>query len=206
VNIANWVTLSRIPFLFLIVFLLYVPLRFGATLGFAMFVLAALTDWYDGHLARHYGLVSAFGQLMDALSDKILMIGLWIAILALPHPLSVSRDFGGGVVPRWTLFLLLLIVAREFLITGLRLIASVRSVVLAAERWGKIKTVAQIFSTGFFILWYALVRDGRPVIPECFCGFIHGLAMALFGLSTYLTVDSGIRYLCKYRHLLLQAD
>jgi CDP-diacylglycerol--glycerol-3-phosphate 3-phosphatidyltransferase len=204
VNIANWVTLSRIPFLFLIVFFLYLPLRFSATLGFVLFVLAALTDWYDGYLARRYGLISIFGKLMDALSDKILMIGLWITILALPNPRNVG--FEGGIVPRWTLFLVLLILAREFLITGLRLIASVKSVVLAAENLGKIKTIAQIFSTGFFILWYALVRDGQALIPECVNTFVYDLAMGLFALSTYLTIDSGIRYLVKYRQLLLQAD
>ncbi|MDR0728441.1 MAG: CDP-diacylglycerol--glycerol-3-phosphate 3-phosphatidyltransferase [Puniceicoccales bacterium] len=203
-NIANWVTLSRIPFLFLIVFFLYLPLRFSATLGFVLFVLAALTDWYDGYLARRYGLVSAFGKLMDALSDKILMLGLWITILALPHPQNPGSV--GGMVPRWALFPVLLILAREFLITGLRLIASAKAVVLAAENLGKIKTVAQIFSTGFFILWYALVRDGRAFIPECVGSFVYGLAMGLFILSTYLTIDSGIRYLVKHRQLLLQAD
>jgi CDP-diacylglycerol--glycerol-3-phosphate 3-phosphatidyltransferase len=194
VNIANWVTLSRIPFLFLIVFLLYIPIRYCATLGFLIFVLAALTDWYDGYLARRYGIVSAFGKLMDALSDKILMIGLWITILALK------------IIPQWTLFFILLIVAREFVITGLRLIASVKSVVLAAEKLGKIKTIAQIFSTGFFILWYAMVHDGQDVIPNFVCEWVYGLGMLLFVSSTYLTVDSGVRYLIKYRHLLLQEE
>jgi CDP-diacylglycerol--glycerol-3-phosphate 3-phosphatidyltransferase len=194
VNIANWVTLSRIPSLFLIALLLYTQICWSATLGFIAFVLAALTDWYDGYLARRYGLISAFGKLMDALTDKILMIGLLITLLALK------------IVPLWTLFFILLIVAREFIITGLRLIASVKSIVLAAESWGKIKTIAQIFSTGFFILWYALVRDGHPIIPHFICRIVYNVGMWLFVGSTYLTVDSGVRYLVKYRHLLLQMD
>jgi CDP-diacylglycerol--glycerol-3-phosphate 3-phosphatidyltransferase len=163
-------------------------------LGFIAFVLAALTDWYDGYLARRYGLISAFGKLMDALTDKILMIGLLITILALK------------IVPLWTLFFILLIVAREFIITGLRLVASVKSIVLAAENWGKMKTIAQIFSTGFFILWYALVRDGHSVIPHLICEIVYDVGMLFFIGSTYLTIDSGVRYLVKYRHLLLQMD
>ncbi|MDR2420431.1 MAG: CDP-diacylglycerol--glycerol-3-phosphate 3-phosphatidyltransferase [Puniceicoccales bacterium] len=193
-NIANWVTLSRIPFLFLIVLLLYIPVRFCATWGFIMFVVAALTDWYDGYLARHYGMVSAFGKLMDALSDKILMIGLWMTILTFK------------IIPQWTLFFILLILAREFLITGLRLIASVKSVVLEAEKLGKLKTIAQIFSTGFFIMWYALMRDRYAIVPDFIVGTAYGLGVLFFVISVYLTMDSGIRYLVKYRHLLLQMD
>jgi CDP-diacylglycerol--glycerol-3-phosphate 3-phosphatidyltransferase len=173
---------------------LYIPVRFCATWGFVMFVVAALTDWYDGYLARHYGMVSAFGKLMDALSDKILMIGLWMTILTFK------------IIPQWMLFFILLIVAREFLITGLRLVASVKSMVLEAEKLGKLKTIAQIFSTGFFILWYALMRDRYVMIPDCIGQIVYGLGMSFFVISIYLTIDSGIRYLVKYRHLLLQMD
>jgi len=122
VNLPNLLTLSRIPILFGIVALLYAPFPGARTLAFLLFIIGALTDWADGYFARKQGLVSNFGKLMDALTDKVFMVGLFVALLA------------ADKLPAWTLPLLLLILSREFLITGLRLVAASWGIVLAAEK------------------------------------------------------------------------
>ena len=97
-NLPNLLTLSRIPILFGVVALLYLPLRGAATAAFILFVIGALSDWADGYFARRQGLVSNFGKLVDALTDKVFMVGLFIALAVM------------GVLPGpWSLFLVLLI-------------------------------------------------------------------------------------------------
>jgi CDP-diacylglycerol--glycerol-3-phosphate 3-phosphatidyltransferase len=107
----------------------------ASTMAFILFVIGAITDWADGYVARKQGLVSNFGKLMDALTDKVFMVGLFITMVVL-----------GELPGLWSLFLLLLILSREFLITGLRLVAASSGIILAAEKSGKHKTVSQIVS------------------------------------------------------------
>ncbi|MDR1366930.1 MAG: CDP-diacylglycerol--glycerol-3-phosphate 3-phosphatidyltransferase [Puniceicoccales bacterium] len=187
-NIANYVTLSRIPLLFVVVGLMYFRIPFGSTLCFFVYLLAALSDWLDGYLARRCDVVSTFGKFMDALTDKIFMVGLFVTILVL------------GILPQWTLFFVLLIIGREFLVTGVRLVASSRGIILEAEQIGKVKTVMQIVTIGFFILWRAVVEDLK-FFPDWFGIFIRNCAMILFLITTYLTLSSGYHYVQRYKHL-----
>jgi CDP-diacylglycerol--glycerol-3-phosphate 3-phosphatidyltransferase len=141
-------------------------------------------------LARKYRIISTLGTFMDALSDKIFMIGIMVALLAL------------RILPLWTLFLILLVIGREFLVTTLRLVAATQNVVIAANMSGKVKTVLQIVATGIMILWFALTRDfGRWLKPHHILWIYYG-GMILFLYSTYLTISSGLCYAVKYRNLL----
>ncbi|MDR2372431.1 MAG: CDP-diacylglycerol--glycerol-3-phosphate 3-phosphatidyltransferase [Puniceicoccales bacterium] len=187
-NIANCVTLSRIPLLFIVVALMYFRIPFGSTLCFFVYLLAALSDWLDGYLARRCDMASTFGKFMDALTDKIFMIGLFVSILVM------------GILPRWTLFFVLIIIGREFLVTGVRLVASSRGIVLVAERTGKIKAVMQVVTIGFFILWRMIQQD-LPFFPDWFGELIYEIALILFWVSTYLTISSGCYYIGRYRYL-----
>lgn len=187
-NLANCVTLSRIPLLFAVAGLLYVRVPFGTTFCFFVYLVAALSDWLDGYLARRCDMVSTFGKFMDALADKIFMVGLFVTILAL------------GILPRWTLFFVLIIIGREFLVTGLRLVASSRGLVLAAEHEGKIKTVLQIVTVGFFILWQAVVVD-LVFLPKWVGVSLFYVAMTLLFAAVYRTVTSGWHYMKRYRYL-----
>lgn len=126
-NIPNIISLSRIPILFVIVALLYLPTRGAATIALVLFIIGAISDWLDGYLARKYNMVSNFGKMIDTLTDKIFVIGLFVALLA--------RAF----FPEGSVFLILLIIGREFMITGLRLIAASKGLVLAAEKEEKLK-------------------------------------------------------------------
>ena len=169
---------------FVIVGLIYLPVSGTGTVALIFFILGGLTDWLDGYLARKQGVVSDFGKLMDALTDKIFILGLMISLLAI-ELIPVS----------WGLPCLLLILSREFLITGLRLVAANTGVVLAAEQSGKLKTVMQILAVGLLLLSNALVGDFGLEMVAC---SVSKLGLACFVLATALTVYSGACYLGKY--------
>lgn len=155
-------------------------------MAFIFFVIGALTDWLDGYVARKQGLVSNFGKLMDALTDKVFMVGLFITLLA------------ASVLPDWALPLLLLILSREFLITGLRLVAASSGVVLAAEKSGKHKTVTQIVAAILLLLAVAVRQDFPDLLPVMIGDALHWGGLTFFVVATLLTVSSGTQYLVKY--------
>src|SRR5262245_16579446 len=130
-NLPNKLTIGRfgLTILFLVVFFLRVP--YAETLALGLFVVASLTDYYDGKIARRDKLITNFGILMDPLADKILVCSAFIAFV------------GRGLMPAW---MVVIIVARELAITGLRLVAASKNVVLAAEGYGKHKTLWQMIA------------------------------------------------------------
>jgi CDP-diacylglycerol--glycerol-3-phosphate 3-phosphatidyltransferase len=186
VNPANLLTLSRIPILFGVVGFLYLPFTGASSLAFVLFLVGALTDWADGYYARKKGLVSNFGKLMDALTDKVFMVGLFISLLVI------------GVLPEWTLPLLLLILSREFLITGLRLVAASDGLVLAAEKSGKHKTVSQMVAAILLLLAVAVREDFPERLPLIIGDVLHWGGLGFFVIATLLTVSSGLQYMVKY--------
>ncbi len=196
-NLPNMLTLSRVPILFIIVGLLYVRWQGAATLALLLFIFGGITDWLDGYLARKRNSVSDFGKLMDALTDKILIAGMLIAILTV------------GLLPQWGLICVLLIVSREFLVTGLRLVAASQGTVLAAESTGKQKTVIQIIAISVLL--------GPPAIRydftlwtgwnlHVFEVFIYHTGIGFFLIATLLTVYSGGVYIAKYWSFLFPAQ
>ena len=185
-NLPNLLTLSRILILFGVVGSLYLPFTGSSSLAFVLFIIGALTDWADGYYARKQGLVSNFGKLMDALTDKVFMVGLFISLLVI------------GILPEWTLPLLLLILSREFLITGLRLVAASEGIVLAAERSGKHKTVSQMVAAILLLLAVAIRADFSELLPPIIGDILHWGGLGFFVLATLLTVSSGLQYMVKY--------
>jgi len=186
VNLPNLLTLSRIPILFGVVGFLYLPFAWASSLALVLFIIGALTDWADGYYARKQGLVSNFGKLMDALTDKVFMVGLFISLLVI------------GILPEWMLPLLLLILSREFLITGLRLVAASEGVVLAAEKSGKHKTVSQMVAAILLLFAVAIRADFSERLPSIVGDVIHWSGLGFFVLATLLTVSSGLQYMVKY--------
>lgn len=192
-NGANIITLSRFPLLFVIVGLLYVPFPGSRTIAFILYLFTGFTDWLDGYVARRRAMVSNFGKFMDALSDKILTLGLFIFFLT------------DGTLPPPFLFAVLLMLGREFLVTGLRLVAASRSVVIAAEWSGKIKTILLMVSIGALICAQAMAHD-FPWIPQILVQLMYWFGIFLFCVGFYCTVDSGIRYLVRHRSVLTSGD
>lgn len=193
-HLPNIITLSRVPILFVIAALVALALpqpgdgahvAWCATTAFVLYVLAAISDWLDGWVARRYNIVSTFGKLMDALTDKILNTGMFIALLAF------------GVFPRWFVFIVLVILVRELLVTGLRLVAAGKGIILAAERSGKIKTLLQFISISILLGTLAAKTDGWP-LPEVVVSAFDFGGIACFHVAAVLTVTSGAGYLIKY--------
>ncbi len=188
-SLPNIITLSRIPMMFIIVGLMYCHWIGAASLAFWLFISAAIGDWLDGHLARKRNLVSNFGKFMDALTDKILVIGLMVAFV---------EQFDSALF----LVLVLLTLCREFLISGMRMVAASKGIVVAAERSGKTKTVTQLIAVGFLLFVPMLQRDFAPLLPfpvADYASWLHQIGIGLFVLATILTVSSGITYTRKYR-------
>lgn len=196
-NLPNLLSLSRVAALFVIAVLLPLPASWAGWAVLVTYILAALTDALDGWAARKWGMVTTLGKFLDALVDKIFVLGLLILLyghqaVAEPDTVFLSQapllpGFGLGI---------LVILTREFGVTGLRILAAQRQVVLAAEKGGKIKTALQMGSIGLLLL--ARASEGLPVLytPAYFLG--HGL----FFLAVWQTIASGITYFHKYGDLL----
>src|SRR5438045_8855109 len=135
-NWANRLTLSRLLLTVVFVLALNSSWQYGRTLALFVFLLAGVSDFVDGEIARRYGFVTNFGKLMDPLVDKIMMAAAFISLVPMQ------------AIPAWAATT---VVGREFLITGLRLMASARGQVLPAERLGKHKTSWQIITVIFFL-------------------------------------------------------
>ena len=182
-TLPNKLTISRLflTVAFLIVF--FAQFRYSATWALLLFCLAGLTDWLDGWLARRAGSITSFGELMDPLADKILICSAFIAF--------VER----GLMPAW---MVVIIVGREFAITGLRLLAASKQVVLAAEGYGKHKTIWQTVAIIALLILVAHPEWGAWG-DFFFDGWIHRFAAIAEWVAVVLTVLSGAVYLSRNR-------
>ncbi|MEY2529039.1 MAG: CDP-diacylglycerol---glycerol-3-phosphate 3-phosphatidyltransferase [Verrucomicrobiota bacterium] len=187
-NWANRLTISRLVLTVLFVATLNWDWAYARTAALIVFLLAGVTDFFDGEVARRYGSVTNFGKLMDPLVDKIMMAAAFISLVPL------------GAIPAWAATA---VVARDFLITGLRLMASARGQVLPAERLGKHKTSWQIITVVFFLVllsarelhfgeseggwWFRAWNQGGPVLVWIAVGF---------------TLYSGLRYGWRHRDVI----
>jgi CDP-diacylglycerol---glycerol-3-phosphate 3-phosphatidyltransferase len=194
-NLPNKLTVSR--FVLTVAFLgaMYWQVKFHETLALVFFIAGGLSDLLDGIIARRRKLITNFGILMDPLADKIMVCSAFIAFVGL----------------NWiTAWMVVLIVARELVITGLRLLAASRNVVLAAERWGKHKTISQIVAIIAILVLHSYA-DWGPVGRAVF-GFplVGGIpwvvtfAEAAKWVAVLLTALSGWLYLWRNRAIYLQ--
>lgn len=192
-NLPNSITLSRVPLMFAIVWLMYQEWTGAATIAFWLFIAAAVGDWLDGYLARRRRQVSIFGKLMDALTDKIMVLGLMVAF--------VDR----GMIP---IFWVLLTLCREFLVTGMRMVAAARGVIVAADKGGKTKTLTQLIAIGFLLFVPVLATDWAYYLGAWdlspYSEVIHKMGLVLFIIGTALAVSSGTAYLWRYRKIMVQ--
>ena len=174
-NTPNKLTIARmilVPF-----FVLFILTGWGGDANryicLAIFVVASITDWFDGHLARKNNLVTNFGKFMDPLADKLLVCSALICMIELDR------------LPAW---FVIIIIAREFIISGFRLVASDKGVVIAASYWGKFKTVSQM------AMIIVLIAD--------FGGVFDMVGTVLIWIATALTVISLVDYVWANREVL----
>ncbi|MGN0861060.1 MAG: CDP-diacylglycerol--glycerol-3-phosphate 3-phosphatidyltransferase [Candidatus Spyradosoma sp.] len=194
-HLPNILTLSRIPLLFVIVGLLCVGGFAADVVAFAVFLIAAFSDWLDGYIARRVGAVSNFGKLMDALTDKIIMVGLFVSLLGLKWtvPAGAAPE---TLLPQYCVFFVIIIICREFLITGLRLVAASNGLVLAAERAGKLKTALQMVSVSLLLLARALASADAPAVDSWALLTREAGLWAFYG-AVALTIYSGTGYIIR---------
>lgn len=172
-NLPNKLTLMRVIMIpFFIVFLLVPITPYDNWIALAIFILASLTDFLDGYIARKYHLVTNFGKFMDPLADKLLVCSALICLIELER------------IPAW---MVILIIAREFIISGFRLIASDNGVVIAASYWGKFKTTFQIVAVCL------LIAD----IPA-----LAAVTQIVLWIAIILTVVSLVDYLIKNKDVM----
>ena len=187
-NLPNKLTVSRFVLTGFFLWALFSPLRYNDTLALILFCAASFTDFLDGKIARSRGLITNFGKLMDPLVDKIMMAAAFISLVPLK------------AVPAWAATT---VVARDFLITGLRLMASATGKVLPAERLGKQKTSWQVVTVIFFLVllsaselryadekstwWWRAWYEAGPI---------------LVWITVALTLYSGLGYAWRHRELI----
>ena len=174
-NTANKLTMLRVVLIPVFLVLLYLPIPFHRVFALVIFILASVTDFIDGYIARHYNQVTDFGKFMDPLADKLLVCSAMICLIP-------SGKLDAAIV--------IVIIAREFIISGFRLVASDAGIVIAASYWGKFKTVFQM------AMIIVLIAD--------FGGIFDIIGEILIWVSLALTIISLIDYLWKNRQVLTQ--
>jgi len=181
-NLPNQLTVLRLFLTFPFVIALSINFPGAKLLALGLFIAGSVTDYADGYIARKFELITDFGKLMDPLVDKIMTMSAFICLVSL------------GIVPAWAV---IVIVSREFLITGLRLLAAARGKVLPAERLGKHKTVWQIVTILYcLVLLTVSDRFGRTLSPLTRTS-LNAIGYALVCLTVGLTLWSGISYFAK---------
>src|SRR5437588_2980098 len=187
-NWANRITLSRLLLTVLFVIALNSSWPYGRTTAVVMFLIAGLTDFVDGEIARRYGLITNFGKLMDPLVDKIMVAAAFISLVPLK------------AVPAWAATA---VVARDFLITGLRLMASTKGRILPSESLGKQKTSWQIVTIIFFLALLSIAELHRAnEMPTWWLRTWDQAGPVLVWITVALTIYSGFLYAWRHRELI----
>jgi CDP-diacylglycerol---glycerol-3-phosphate 3-phosphatidyltransferase len=194
-NLPNKLTISRFVFTFAFLAAMFIQFKFHETVALAFFIAGGISDFLDGQIARRRNLITNFGILMDPLADKVMTCSAFIAFVESTHlhpdaPVKLAA------------WMVVIIVARELAITGLRLLAASKNVVLAAERYGKHKTISQIVA-----IIALLVVDARNEWPEglkdLFGSWAPVFTEVALWVTVALTATSGLIYLWRNRALYL---
>ncbi len=189
-NLPNKLTVLRmvlIPFMMFFYLAEFIPHGIGKIVALVIFVVAALTDLLDGKIARKYNLVTNLGKFLDPIADKILTASALFMLMA------------DGTIPApWGVIVVTIIIAREFMVSALRLIAASQGTVLAADIWGKAKTMVQMIAIPICLLIPFLVAlsgvAGWVILTVKIVGWVA------LGVATVLTIISGANYLIKNKN------
>lgn len=205
-------TLSRLFMAGILMALLTLAFPFSKSLALVIFALAGLTDYLDGYIARKYRITTSFGQLMDPLTDKVMVCAAFVGFVEISFVhsgtfLHKGMIVGGDrIVPLVPAWITVVIIAREFLVTGLRLLAVNKGLVISAGKWGKHKTVWQIVAIVALLIGLSyrddyLLRAGAEALAGfdfIFLYAAHAIAVAVAAI----TVASGYLYFGQHRDLI----
>ncbi len=183
-------TLLRIGLTFVVMGLLFVPGVWAKVAALGCFLVASATDWLDGYLARRWHQMTPLGALLDPIADKVLVIGMFLVFVQL------------RLIPAW---MVLVIVLREFIITGVRFFAASRAIILSAAKEGKHKTVSQMTTIIVILAMLVLREVFRGQMPSWMHGAMTGVISGCLWVTMTLTVISGASFFWRYRALLKEA-
>lgn len=173
-NLANKLTVFRVILIpFFVLFMLTDFTQYNRLIALAIFAVASVTDNLDGHIARKHNMITTFGKFMDPIADKLLVSSALICLTAL------------GEIPAWSVIIIIL---REFAISGLRLVAAENGSVIAAAGWGKAKTATQMVAIIMLLL----------PIPK-----LYQISIVVFYIAVALTVISLIDFMLKNKDMLI---
>ena len=192
-NIANKLTISRIFLTVIFMIFLFMEGFTYKLLALIVFIIASWTDFLDGYLAKKRNEISNFGKFMDPIADKVLIISAFLAFVEM------------RLIPAW---IVLIIVFREFLITGLRLLALARGEVIEAAVAGKHKTVSQMVSIYAILIFIVFKESGKRLFGFWNANMEYYFKQTIFVLmiiTALFTLISGISYLVKNRRFLKDA-
>ena len=194
INIANRLTLLRIVLVPVFIGFMMIENFWGYLIGSLVFIAAAITDHYDGKLARERGLITDLGKFLDPLADKLLLSAAFIYFI--------------GTTPSVPAWIVITIIAREFAITGLRAIAAAKGRIIAADISGKVKTVIQIT----FVITLLVLMTGRKLLvaftqlwAEDYDRWLQLGSHVLVSITLLVTVYSGYRYVRQNTDILLES-
>lgn len=199
-NLPNKLTVSRFVFTGLFLVALFSRSPVNDTIALVLFSIAGLTDYFDGKIARERKLITSFGILMDPLADKILTCSAFIALV---ERSKFNPDTGALPAVSVEAWMAVIIVARELAITGLRLLAASKGVTMAAERYGKHKTISQITAIIALLVLDAHV-EWWPWLRDVFGLLLPWFAHLALWVTVLLTFSSGVIYLWKNRRIYLE--
>ncbi len=189
-NLPNKLTVLRmvlIPFMMFFYLAEFIPHGIGKVVALVIFIVAALTDLLDGKIARKYNLVTNLGKFLDPIADKILTATALFMLMA------------DGTIPApWGVIIVTIIIAREFMVSALRLIAASQGTVLAADIWGKAKTMVQMIAIPILLLIPFLIELGG--VANWLVLTVKIIGWTALGVATVLTIVSGANYLFKNKH------
>lgn len=189
-NLPNKLTLLRVILIPFFLLFMYIDFPFHYAVALVIFAAASITDALDGKIARKRGLVTNFGKFLDPLADKVLVIAALTVFVDL-------NDVNMGAIP------LIIITAREFMVSGLRLLAADSGVIVAAGIWGKLKTAFTMVAIVAILFWLSLCGDFSLSLSDSLVKAVDNVVIPiLIWISTILTVVSGAVYLKGYWHLI----
>lgn len=202
-NLPNKITLARIlliPFVIFFYVASFIP--YGRFVSAGLFMIACYTDFLDGHIARKRGLVTDLGKFFDSIADKVLIMAGMVLVISVP--------LRGAVAAAQPIILtsicMIIMLAREFIISALRQIAAAKGKVLAAEKSGKIKAAVQDVTISLYMLYAAFVADTNLLIgaSNTANAVINIILLVLLVTSTLLTITSGIGYLVRNKRVFVE--
>ncbi len=188
-NTPNKLTVARMIATPIFMATMLINFPFHYTVSLVLFAIASLTDMIDGKMARKYNLVTDFGKFLDPLADKMLTTAAYLGFMFL-------YSASGGSYGKQMTAIVFIVLFREFMVSSLRLVTANSGLVVAANIWGKLKTVSQMVGLVAALLFYALAADFglTQILPIC-----NIIILVLFWISAILCVISGLIYLneCK---------